>query len=340
MLHRLEELKAVLSGREPLLIVSHNHPDADSLAASAALQVLVEKAFGQKATVAYDGFVGRSENRLVQKFLGLEMELIERISFEDFPAVALVDTQPGQGNNNLPADLPVLIVIDHHPPIIKPTEAAFWDIRDTYGATSTILTEYLFQSGVPIDATLATALFYGISSETHHLGAEAVQADKDASSALYPLIDKRLFSRIEHAPIEPEYFRDLVASLSKAVRYGPLAVAVAGEIEHPELVAEVADNMLRMEGIKWSLALGRRDDLLYISLRTWALEEEDASQILRQAVDDLGRAGGHGHRAGGQVNLAGLSTEAEEAVIRAILNNVRGLRPGFEGEGEPLLPEK
>lgn len=339
-MERLAQLRAVLQGREPVLIASHYHPDADSLAASAAFKALVERAFGLEATIAYDGFVGRAENRLLLKFLGATMEPMDRVSFEDFPAVAVVDTQPGQGNNPVPPDLPVLIVIDHHPPVVKPTEVVFWDVRDTYGATSTILTEYLLQAEVEIDRALATGLFYGISSETQTLGSEAVQADVDAAMALYPLIDKRMLSQIEHAPIRPEYMRDLVVSLSRAVRYGPLAVSLAGDIEHPELVAEVADWMLRLEGIKWSLAMGRLGDTLYVSLRTWPLEDEDASDLIRRVVKELGRAGGHGHRAGGQVNLAGLPPEGVEAVLRAVVRNLRELRPGADVPPEPLLPEK
>ena len=37
--------------------------------------------------------------------------------------------------------------------------------RDAYGATSTILTEYLQESKLEIEPKIATALFYGISAE-------------------------------------------------------------------------------------------------------------------------------------------------------------------------------
>ncbi len=339
MIKRLAELKSVLSGCEHLLILSHNHPDPDSLAASAALQTLVEEAFAMKATIAYDSFVGRAENRLLQKFLGRDMVLLDRIDIGGYPAVAMVDTQPGQGNNSAPLELPVSIVIDHHPPVVERTEVAFWDIRDSYGATSTILTEYLLQAEVPIDEVLATGLFYGISSETLALGRESVRADENASDLLYPLIDKRMLSRIEHADLNPAYFRELVLGLSGAVRYGPLAVAETGDIAHPELVAEVAELLLRVEGIKWSLCLGRCGEVLYLSLRTVTLIDKDAGRLIVRAINQFGRAGGHGHRAGGQVSLTDLSPEGVEAVVRKIVENFRALCPGADAEQQPLVAE-
>lgn len=340
MLERLAGLKKVLDGREPLLIVSHNHPDPDSLAASAALQALVVEAFGLKATIAYDGFLGRAENRLLHKLLGRDMETMDLVRFEEFPLVAMVDTQPGQGNNNVPPEVFVSIVIDHHPAVVEPQDVPFWDIRDTYGATSTMLTEYLLQAGVAIDEALATALFYGIASETQDLRVEAVQADEDASDALYPLIDKRMLARIERAPIDPPYYRDMHSSIARAVRYGPLAVARAGEVEHPEVVAEVADTMLRLEGVNWSLAMGESGETLYLSLRTWPLAEEDASHLIRQAAQHMGKTGGHGNRAGGQVDLSGLSFKRRRGLTRGIVKRLRAMCPGAEAPAEPLLPKK
>ncbi len=149
-----------------------------------------------------------------------------------------------------------------------------------------------------------------------------------------------MFSRIRHAPIKPEYFRDLVAGISCAVRYGPLAVAVAGKVDHPELLAETADLMLRLKGIKWSMVIGQCKDTLYISIRTWPLEDEDASQLIRRTVKEFGRSGGHGHRAGAQVDLKGMSPESVEAVINAIIENFCELRPGADEPAEALLPEK
>jgi nanoRNase/pAp phosphatase (c-di-AMP/oligoRNAs hydrolase) len=57
--------------------------------------------------------------------------------------VALADTQPGAGNNALPAGSEVAIVIDHHSWRGPVAIAGYVDVRPEVGATSTILAEYL-----------------------------------------------------------------------------------------------------------------------------------------------------------------------------------------------------
>lgn len=336
MSRKVEKLRKVLLGRSPVLIVSHDHPDADSLAASAALEKLLRETMALEATIACDGFVGRAENRLLQKFLGRTMVALEEVDFHDYGALAMVDTQPGMANNRVPREVEVTVVIDHHPREGSHQEVAFWDVRERYGATSTILTEYLLEARLEIDTPLATALFYGITSETLGLGRESIRADEEAALRLYPLVDKKMLSRIEHAPVSPRYFRGLVESLSSAVRYGPLAVARTGQMEEPELVAEVAETLLRLEGIRWGLALGQCGSILYCSLRTVAWERGDAGRVLRQAVRGLGRAGGHGHRAGAQVPLEGRSPKELEEVTEQIVQAVRSLVPEAQGEAETL----
>ena len=85
-----------------------------------------------------------------------------------FAMIAMVDVQPPYFGDQLPrAD----IVFDHHPQPIS-YEASFKDIRVKYGATSTILTEYLSANDVKLNQRVATALLYGIKTDTPHAGKE------------------------------------------------------------------------------------------------------------------------------------------------------------------------
>src|SRR5256885_2610064 len=54
------------------------------------------------------------------------------------------------------------MVIDHHPAYGSYEGVSFLDLRDEYGATSTILTEYLQEAHVDVESKIATAVFYGI----------------------------------------------------------------------------------------------------------------------------------------------------------------------------------
>lgn len=127
---------------------------------------------GVPSTVTYGGIVGRSENQAMIRYLKLDIKPLSEVNFKQYPVLALVDTQPGAGNNSLPRGVQPTIVIDHHEPVRARTRRVkFSDIRTDYGSTSTILTEYLKEADIPgIDRRIITALFYGIKSDTRDLG--------------------------------------------------------------------------------------------------------------------------------------------------------------------------
>lgn len=54
-----------------------------------------------------------------------------------------MDTQPQRGNNALPAEITPTVVIDHHPDWGRNGDVTYVDVRESHGATSTIVTEYL-----------------------------------------------------------------------------------------------------------------------------------------------------------------------------------------------------
>ena len=64
----------------------------------------------------------------------------------------------------------------------------------------------------------------------------------------------------------------------------------------------MADFLLRLEGADWAGCMGLYNRSLLLSLRT-GVEDAHAGQIIRRVVAGLGRAGGHGAMAGGQIPL-------------------------------------
>ena len=204
----LSQLLRVVEGAAPLIILPHDNPDPDALASAAALRFLVKKAHEQKEIlIALGGIVGRAENRAMLRYLNIDLAPVGDIDFSTSPQVALVDTQPGRSNNSLPDGFCPTIVIDHHPAYGSYDSVSFLDLREGYGATSTILTEYLKETHVDIESKIATALFYGINAETQDLGREATPSDVSACQFLYPYTNKRRLSKIENARVPREYFK-------------------------------------------------------------------------------------------------------------------------------------
>ena len=333
---RLERLSAVLGEGGRLLVLTHDNPDPDGLASAYALLKLVEALNGTAVQIQFGGFVGRAENHTMIRELGLPFPLDGELDFDGFDLIALVDTQPQTGNNCLPPARDATIVIDHHTLRPDTRRAKYVDVRPDCGATCTILTEYLQAAGVPLTGALATALFYGIQSETQDLGREARPNDIKASEALYPGADRAVVSRIRHPDLSRQYFRSLHRSLERARTRGPVVICTLGRLDYPDLVAELADFFLRLSGADWAICSGQFEDNLLISIRT-SLLEASAGILLRRVVGSDGSAGGHGMIAGARIPVAELSAEEARLKSEEIVHRFLKELGVEDEEGAPLL---
>lgn len=302
-------------GRGNVLIVSHDNPDPDSLAAAMALKQLLLVKTGQEATLTFGGVVGRGENKTMVRKLGIQFEAIDRLDLDRFQVICMVDTQPGGGNNSLPADRPVHLIIDHHPDWGGCAGCRWIDIRDHYGASATILFEYLIAQQVTISTRLATILFYAIKSETQDLGREWSRADREAYLYLVPLADNHILFDITHPEVPWEYFAAYARAIRNARIYGNVLVFNLFAIDNPDIVAEMTDFLLRVDGITVALGMGyyQEKETMILSSRTLC-HDLGLGDLLKKLVGDLGSAGGHGMTAGGQIR----SVSGDPAVLKAL----------------------
>jgi nanoRNase/pAp phosphatase (c-di-AMP/oligoRNAs hydrolase) len=300
---RLAKLSAVLEGARSMLIVLQNNPDPDAIAAATALREIANELHGIACSVAHGGTVGRAENKALVRYLGLNTRSIDAVEVERFDRVAMVDAQPGAGNVQLDPSLRVDIVIDHHPIRRETRSAKYTDIRRRYGATSTILFEYVMAAGIDITPPLATALVYGIRSDTQDLGRESTKADVAAFLHLYPLANARVLGRIVSAPVPRSHFAMLRRALDNATVHGTRIVSYLSQLANPEIIAEAADLLLRVEDATWSMCLGVSGGVLHISLRG-SEREPRAGTIARKLAGRRGQGGGHDMVAAVQIPLA------------------------------------
>ena len=157
---KLKQLHKVLDGHSKLLIIPHNDPDPDAIAAAVGLQHLVVEMFGIKAQIRYRGMIGRAENRALVRYLKHPLHRLKHKKISQDIPIALIDTQPGAGNNPLPESILARIVIDHHTRRDSSPQARFVDIRPEVGASATIITEYLKAANVTIPSFLASLRYY------------------------------------------------------------------------------------------------------------------------------------------------------------------------------------
>jgi nanoRNase/pAp phosphatase (c-di-AMP/oligoRNAs hydrolase) len=298
----------------PIVILPHDNPDPDALASAATLAFLFRELAKREATIALGGIVGRAENRAMLTYLNINLIPVSSIEFGAETLVGLVDTQPGRSNNSLPEGVTPTVVIDHHPAYADYAAVSFLDLRTDYGATSTILAEYLRESRLPIDAKIATALFYGIAAETQDLGREATAADVAASMFLYPYTNKRRLAKIENARVPKEYFKGFRDAIEEAKVYDKVVISVLHDVQYPDMVAEVADFLLRLDGIEWAAAMGFYNKWLHVSLRT-TNREINAGDLLQKVLGSKS-AGGHDMIAGGRVRVEEGGVAMEKVAVR------------------------
>jgi nanoRNase/pAp phosphatase (c-di-AMP/oligoRNAs hydrolase) len=334
-----DRMEAALKDAKRVVVMTHDNPDPDSVSSAVTLAYLIKNKFKIPAVVRYGGIVGRAENRAMIRILGLRIKPLSDADFKKGTDFALVDMQPYTGNNSFPKNRKPAIIIDHHP-LRKTTRSTFIDIRTEYGATATILTEYLLESGLEIPSSLATALSYGISSETQDLGREAREKDIQAYLALFPLSNKKMLALIEHPRLSKAYYITVNKALHHSFVYKNAISTSLGEIQNPDLVPMIADFMLHLERMSWALCLGRYKDKIIVSVRT-THTKGGAGHFLRRLIGKRGTAGGHGMIAGGQITCPDMEhdvcTKLEEELVQDFLKKL-----GYKeiGQMTPLLVEE
>ena len=314
---RLGTLLEMLSGKSTMLIVIQDIPDPDAIAAAVALRELANRTAGVACSLVHGGTIGRAENRALVSYLKLRIRHPDHVDLDKFDLIAMVDTQPGTGNNCLPSDTLPDIVIDHHTIRPETRSVEFTDIRSKYGATSTILLEYLLAARVMPTKPIATALMYGIRSDTQDLGREARSADINAIEVLYPSANKRMLGHIQRGRVPDEYYQMLVDALKRATIFGDVVVSFLGEVENPDMMAELADLLLRHEECTWSLCCGFVNGCAVLSIRKSA-NRARADKVMAQVVSRIGTGGGHAAMAGGRIPIKDNTNQGRGKLIGTI----------------------
>jgi nanoRNase/pAp phosphatase (c-di-AMP/oligoRNAs hydrolase) len=332
---RLDQLRAAV-GQGPVLILTHDNPDPDSLASGLGLATLLRDAWKVPSRLVYSGLIARAENRAVLNLLTPDWQQEDQLpDVQRYSAVALVDTQPGSGNNRLPASIIPQVVIDHHHPRWDALRSVrYVDVRPELGATVSLVYQYLTAAGIQPDSNLATAMFYGLQTDTRGLARNASKTDEIVYVHLLSLIDRPKLVSVEQAGLSRDYFRAFSKGLQAARVYGRSVIANLGDMHRPDLAAELADELIRLETARVVLCMGIYKEYLNISLRTQP-SGQDAGLLVQKVIESLGTAGGHGTMAGGQVLLEGKdSSRIVEEIEQRFLKLI-----GESGQGTPLISD-
>jgi nanoRNase/pAp phosphatase (c-di-AMP/oligoRNAs hydrolase) len=301
----LQKLVEVLRGGRRLHIFLHDNPDPDAIAGGLILSRIAVHA-GLKPLIFYGGKLGRAENRAMVKLLKIPLKAVEtsrtRILRRD--RTALVDTQPGAGNNSFPRGARCHVVIDHHP-LLKGLAVPYADVRPDEGSCVTILIGYLEALGLEIDSTLATAAAYAILSETQDLEREATPADRAAYLKVIPKIRLPVLGKIRHPLRHREYYKTVARAMKRVVVGKNTCICHIGPVHSAEIVAEIADFLAPMEMVTWCMVTGYVEGRVVVSIRTTHTKAH-ADRVMKSVLGKEGRGGGHHMMAGGSAECRGL----------------------------------
>jgi nanoRNase/pAp phosphatase (c-di-AMP/oligoRNAs hydrolase) len=286
---RVEELRRIHSEAKKMLILLHDNPDPDSIASALALRTLLKRN-RQTAMIGHLGEkISRPENVAMIDLLEIDLEKLVPGDIKEFDSIALVDVQPPYFGDLLPE---VDTVIDHHP-YSGTYKARFSEIKTQEGATSTILTDFLRAAQVEISERLATALLYGIKTDTISLNRDANPDDIEAFTFLYPLANLSLLRRIERAEAPPSEIKSFGQALANHWVSDGIFFGNLGRVKREYLIPKMADFGIQVKGIEWSVALGVvGNSHLVISVRNVGYVKS-AGRLVRTIFRGLGSAGGH-----------------------------------------------
>ncbi|MDX1708632.1 MAG: hypothetical protein R3274_08535, partial [Desulfobacterales bacterium] len=113
--------------------------DPDSMASAMALKRIFWRKV-RRVLIYRINSIERADNLAFVKFLSIDQKHIRFMKRSMINKWAIVDSQPQ--HHKLFKDHPYNIIIDHHP-VTDSLKADFIDIREDYGANSSIMTEYL-----------------------------------------------------------------------------------------------------------------------------------------------------------------------------------------------------
>jgi nanoRNase/pAp phosphatase (c-di-AMP/oligoRNAs hydrolase) len=300
MVQRLRE--ALETDKEILILIQHD-PDPDAIASALALRTLLGR---NKITAPLGSFgqVRRPENVTMVQLLDVDIEQVTPERLQNYERIALVDVQPPYFGDLLPR---VDAVIDHHP-VVAPYTTSYRDVRTSFGATATIFVQYLQAIDAKITQRLATALYYGIKTDTLFLGRETTDSDIQAFTYLYPLANHSLIRRMERPKLP---LRDLDAfgyALRARTILGTTFFTHLGIVEREDVLPQFAEFCLQVERVERSVVSGIFAGNLVVSFRNDA-HAKGVGEIARQAFGHLGSAGGHRTMAKAVIPLATLEEQ-------------------------------
>ncbi len=294
--------------------------DPDSIASAMAVKRLLWRKVSS-VTISNINIIKRPDNIAMIRLLGVDLVPIKNIVKDSFNRFVIVDSQPN--HNEIFTEYPPHVIIDHHPD--TSASAPFVDIRPKYGATATIMTEYLRAAKIKPSSKLATGLFYAIKTDTDNFVRQTLIEDVRAFQFLYRHSNLHLINKIEQSELTVDFLKYFKIALdNKRVLKGHM-FAHLGQVVNPDICVIIADFFLKISSVNWSIVSGLYSKKLIIVFRNDGLRK-DAGKVAKQSFGQIGSAGGHKSMARAEIPFTDLKEvvdyKDDKKLLRWIINKI------------------
>ncbi|WP_435549773.1 DHH family phosphoesterase [Desulfobacterium sp. N47] len=315
---KLNEFYSHFTEKDNVLIAINADPDAIA-SAMAVKRLLWGKV--KNVSISNSNVIKRPDNLAMIRLLSVNLVHINQIDKKKYSRFVIVDSQPN--HNDVFSRFRFNVIIDHHPDTNY--KAEYEDIRPDYGATASMMTEYLRAAKIKPSYKLATALYYAIKTDTSDFERKTLVEDVKAFQFVFRYANMHIAKKIEQAELNFDflmYFKRALENMKK--RKGKIFVH-AGIVANPDICVLLADFFMKISYIKWSIVSGIYNDILVVILRNDGLRK-NAGDVAQEAFGNLGSAGGHKSMARAEFPVSALKGKLDltndEIVLKWIIARI------------------
>ena len=281
-----------------IVIQCHDRPDADALASGYALHWYLTE-MGKHPRFIYRGGGAITKSNLRMMLEELQIPVTYAPNFDETPELLVtVDCQHGQKNvTTTPGQ--TIAVIDHHQVTVDLPELS--EVRSNIGSCSTIMWDLIRKEGLDVNQNklLATALYYGLYTDTNRMSEISHPLDRDMIDTLD--INRSVVTAMVNSNISLEELK-ITGKAFLDYEFNPeqRSLIIQAEECDPCILGVISDFSLETEGVDMCLAFYVSPEEIKFSLRS-CTKEIHANELAAFLAEGIGGGGGHLYKAGGTI---------------------------------------
>ena len=314
---KLKRLQEIVDPDDALGILIEADPDAIA-SATALKRIFWRKA--RRVSIYHINTIQRADNLAMIELLKIELQHVKALEPSKFTKWAVVDSQPH--HSEILDSFSFDIILDHHPSV--PEYQAKWvDVIENYGAASSMMTEYLRAARIRPSMKLATALFYGIKTDTDDFVRASIPNDINAFQYLYRFANINIIKKIESSEMTRKMLASFKLAMDRLTLWKDKAYIHMGQVDSVDTLVMIADFFMKFAEASWSIVSGTVDKKLFVIFRNAGLRG-DAGKTAKRLLGELdGVAGGHRSAARAEIPVEAIfrgtrSRDLGQFVIRSL----------------------